>query len=162
MFVLLDANWFPLHPSNWRQAGEPVTYWSFTEVGGSSEVVEQLSTDIMTVYWRRSASHSDGASLDMGSAHCCGRGMLDEGALERLVPLVRRFLSPNLDVHDHQQHPARSSVRRARWRPTVSVVFGAEAWSRSNGWRCHLAPSPRANVLFTTLFVICLPSLFAA
>ena len=30
MCVLFDAGWFPLHPTNWKQAGREGFYWSFT------------------------------------------------------------------------------------------------------------------------------------
>ena len=33
-----DAGWFPLHSTNWKQAGGEGVYWSRTGVGDSSEL----------------------------------------------------------------------------------------------------------------------------
>ena len=66
MCVFFDACWFPLHPTNWKQAGGEGVYWSFTGVGDSAELIQVLSRDILSVHWDRTATHWDGVDLDKG------------------------------------------------------------------------------------------------
>ena len=40
MCVLLDAGWFPLHPTNWKQSGGEGVFWSFTDAGDSAELIQ--------------------------------------------------------------------------------------------------------------------------
>ena len=66
MCVLFDAGWFPLHPTNWKQAGGEGVYWSFTGVGDSAELIQVLSRDILSVHRALAATHWDGAGLEKG------------------------------------------------------------------------------------------------
>ena len=61
MCVLFDAGWFPLHPTNGKQAGRDGVYWSFTGVGDSAELIQVLSRDVVSANWARAATHWDGA-----------------------------------------------------------------------------------------------------
>ena len=47
---LFAAGWFPLHPTNWKQAGGEGVHWSFTGVGDSAELIQVLSRDILSVH----------------------------------------------------------------------------------------------------------------
>ena len=66
MCVYFDAGWFPLHPTNWKQAGGEGVFWSFTGVGESAELIQVLSRDILSVHWARAATHWDGVALEKG------------------------------------------------------------------------------------------------
>ena len=57
MCVLLDAVWFLLHPSNWKQAGGAGDAGVHWVVYGSGELVEIMSHDVMSVHWVRAATH---------------------------------------------------------------------------------------------------------
>ena len=46
--VLFDGGWFPLQPTNWKQAGREGVYWSFTSVGHSAELIQDLSRGILS------------------------------------------------------------------------------------------------------------------
>ena len=66
MCVLFDAGWFPLHPTNWKQAGGEGVFWSFTGVGDSAELIQVLSRDIRSVHRARAATHWNGAGFENG------------------------------------------------------------------------------------------------
>ena len=48
MYVFFDAGWFPLHPTNLKQAGGEGVCWSFTGVGDSVELVQVCR---VTSFW---------------------------------------------------------------------------------------------------------------
>ena len=43
-------------PTNWKQAGGEGVYWSFTGVGDSTELLQVLSQDILSVHWARAGA----------------------------------------------------------------------------------------------------------
>ena len=44
MCMLFGAGWFPVHPSNWKEAGVAGVYWPLIGAGNSAETIE-LSRD---------------------------------------------------------------------------------------------------------------------
>ena len=41
-------------------------YWSFTGVGDSTELIQVLSRDILSVHWAHAATYCDGVGLEKG------------------------------------------------------------------------------------------------
>ena len=63
--VLFDAG--SRSTMNWKLAGGEGVYLSFTGVGGSAELLQVSSRDILSVHWTHAATHQDGAGLEK----CC-------------------------------------------------------------------------------------------
>ena len=167
--VLFDAGWFPLHPTNWKQAGCEGDYWSFTGVGDSAALIHVLLWDILSVHWAGAATHWDGAGLERGcdvsiiKQHLCVfenhavHGALLTAATGACWPKARvaGLLHVELDEscvrckavrdaiqRDHVRKSQHLFQRAKRAREYELLFSGPEAWSQPSGWRCLLRGRP--------------------